>query len=60
MAAPRHMPGRSSLRRFAEGHVEGLNELLSGNTLFDSTEKLRVELPDLDSIWPGRRNLELA
>jgi hypothetical protein len=54
------MPGRSSLRRFAEGHVEGLNELLSGNTLFDSTEKLRVELPDLDSIWPGRRNLELA
>ncbi len=47
-------------RHFAEGYVEGLNELPSGNTLFDFAEKLRVELPDLDSIWLGRRNLEPA
>jgi hypothetical protein len=47
-------------RHFAERYVEGLNELLSGNTLFDFAERLRVELPDLDSVWLGRRNLELA
>jgi hypothetical protein len=51
---------RTWQRHFAERYVEGLNELLSGNTLVDFAEKLRVELPDLDSVWLGRRNLELV
>ena len=51
---------RTWQRHFAERYVQGLNELLSGNTLSDFAEKLRVELPDLDSVWLGRRNLELA
>ncbi len=51
---------RTWQRHFAERYVEGLNELLSGNTLFDFAERLRVEIPDLDSVWLGRRNLELV
>ena len=51
---------RTWQRHFAERYVEGLNELLSGNTLFDFAERLCVDLPDLDSVWLGRRNLELA
>ena len=47
-------------RHFAERYVQGLDELLSGNTLFDFAERLHVELPDLDSVWLGRRNLELT
>jgi hypothetical protein len=51
---------RAWQRHFSERYVEGLNELLSGNTLFDFAEKLHFKLPDLDSVWLGRRNLELA
>lgn len=51
---------RTWQRHFAERYVEGLNELLSGNTLVDFAERLGLRLPDLDSVWLGRRNLELA
>jgi len=51
---------RTWQRHFAERYVQGLNELLSGNTLYDFAERLCVNLPDLDSVWLGRRNLELA
>jgi hypothetical protein len=51
---------RSWQRHLAQGYVAGLNELLSGNTLLDFAERLNLRLPDLDSVWLGRRNLELA
>ena len=51
---------RTWQRHFAERYVEGLNELLSGNTLTDFADRLHLELPDLDSVWLGRRNLELV
>ena len=51
---------RTWQRHFAKRYAEGLNELLSGNTLFDFADRLGVELPDMDSVWLGRRNLDLV
>jgi hypothetical protein len=51
---------RSWQSHLARGYVEGLNELLSGNTMLDFAERMSLKLPDLDSVWLGRRNLELA
>lgn len=42
-------------RRFAKRYYEGLEALLSGNTLRDFATAMKVEVPDTDNVWLGRR-----
>ena len=42
-------------RRFAKRYSSGLEQLLSGNSLWDFAEALGVILPDTDEVWLGRR-----
>jgi hypothetical protein len=51
---------RAWQRGFAERYVAAIAELLEGNTLLDFADRLGVALPDLERVWLGRRNLEIA
>jgi hypothetical protein len=46
-------------RRFARRYSRGLELLLSGNSLVDFARSLRVELPDTEKVWLGRRSASL-
>ena len=46
-------------RRFAERYRQGLELLLSGNTIYDFAAALKVKLPDTDSTWLGRRRASI-
>jgi len=46
-------------RRFARRYSRGLELLLSGNSLVDFAHSLRVELPDTEKVWLGRRSASL-
>ncbi|WP_454064801.1 hypothetical protein [Candidatus Nitrospira salsa] len=41
-------------RRFAKRYQTGLTHLLSGNTLHDFAQELRVPLPNTQRVWLGR------
>jgi hypothetical protein len=43
--------------RFAKRYVSALEELLSGHSLHEFAERLEVELPDVEDVWLGRRQL---
>jgi len=51
---------RAWQRAFARRYVAAIGELLAGNTLVDFADQLGVGLPDLERVWLGRRNLDLA
>jgi hypothetical protein len=42
-------------RRFAKRYSKALELLLDGNSLRDFAKAMHVELPDIDSVWLGRR-----
>lgn len=46
-------------RRFARRYYEGLELLLSGNTLRDFAETMKVQLPDTSNVWLGRRGAQV-
>jgi hypothetical protein len=47
-------------RRFARRYYEGLEVLLSGNTLRDFAEAMKVELPDTMNVWLGRKGAPVS
>jgi hypothetical protein len=46
-------------RRFCKRYAAAIDLLLSGNTILDFTEALRVATPDIEDTWLGRRKLKL-
>lgn len=47
-------------RRFAKRYSQGLENLLSGNTLRDFSASLNVALPGTERVWLGRRHLTIG
>jgi hypothetical protein len=46
-------------RRFAKRYYQGLELLLSGNSLWDFAEELNVPLPNTDNVWLGRKGASI-
>lgn len=53
--AARHEHPQTWQRRFAKRYSEGLEDLLSGNSLISFAETLAVKLPALESVYLGRK-----
>lgn len=46
-------------RRFAKRYSQGLEQLLSGNSIHDFATSLNVSLPDTERVWLGRRTASI-
>ena len=46
-------------RRFAKRYVAALDHLLSGNSILDFMQRLKVKPPEIGETWLGRRRLKL-
>lgn len=51
----RHEHPQTWQRRFARRYYEGIERLLSGNSLRDFADSMQVRLPRTDGVWLGRK-----
>lgn len=55
----RHEHPQTWQRRFAKRYSEGLEDLLSGNSLASFAEALEVELPNIEAVYLGRKGASI-